>query len=383
MDTKTISWLRLIRSENVTDTVFWMLLKKYHSAYAALEALPYLAKAGGKHGKIKIATEASVLAELHHAQKLSIKYIRANEKNYPKLLKYIPYPPPVISYIGSDRLFKNEGVAIVGSRNPSNAGLQIAISFAEKLGHAGFFTVSGLAKGIDTAAHKGSVKTGTIAVLAGGINYIYPPENKRLYYEIIDNGGAIITEKPFNYKPTSYDFPKRNRIIAGIGAATLVVEARRHSGTLISARLANEYNRIVFAIPQAILNDKAQGNNDLLREGATIALDAEDIISTLLPFSETKITPDTNKKGNIYFIKENDTIMLEPPSLNQSSYKNFNIKEETRAKILANLTYLPVSIENIHHITEIPVIEIEHVILELKIAGRITQTGRNIALIKP
>lgn len=361
---KLVNWLRLARSENVTNNIFWNLLQRYHSVERALEYLPYLAQQGNSN--IKIASKAMVERELEEASKYDVKYFYAHQKAYPSILKHIAYPPPVISIIGDSNIFKKPAIAIVGSRKASNTGMQLASSFAAELGQAGFSIVSGLAVGIDSAAHKASVTTGTIAVLAGGVNYIYPEQNRRLYYEIIDNNGVIISEKAFNYTPKATDFPKRNKIIAGLALAMLVIEATLRSGSMISARLANEYNKLVFALPHSLLNEKAQGNNSLLREGAIIALTAQDIIETISPLCSNISTRS----------------LMEAPLYNTTTdITNIHINDEICKAILKTINFIPTNIKTIQKLTSLPLEEIEKALLELQLTGKIHRyANNNIAL---
>lgn len=384
------NWLRVVRSENITNNVFWKLLQRYHTIENVLDNLPALIKAAGKNNNFKLASKEMIEEELIEANKYGVQYICANQSTYPPILKHIPYPPPILSIVGDINILQKPAISVVGSRKATNTGMQLANAFAKQLGLSGFTIVSGLAIGIDTAAHKASIESGTIAVLAGGVNYIYPTQNRRLYYEIIDNGGAIISEKPFNYTPNATDFPKRNKIIAGLSLGMLVVEASKRSGSLISARLANEYNKIVFSIPHSLLNEKGQGNNELLRDGATIALAPNDIIETLLPLtflSKEKSKPSLMSEAPVqnYLIKEPDySTLLQPPIYNKTTdlkLNNINITDDTRKTVLKNLNFTPTSIETIQKFSNIPLEEVEQAILELQLAGKIKlYANNNIAL---
>lgn len=384
------NWLRLIRSENVNNFVFWKLLQRYSSAAAAIEALPYLNRMNVRNKSIKIASKELIETELDEATKYGVKYICTNNNAYSPTLKHMPYPPPVISILGNERLLQKPSVALVGSRKASNNGMQLAAIFAKQLGNAGFAIVSGFANGIDTAAHKASVETGTIAIMAGGVNYIYPAGNNRLYYEIIDNDGVILSTKPFNYTPNSKDFPKRNKIIAGLCLAMLVVESTLRSGSLISARLANEYNKYVFALPQSLLNEQAQGNNELLRQGAAIALSPNDIIETILPISSLKtekqqLTLFSEIPSQNYNISEPDVIInLEPLTYNKTTdlnIKTIEVNDDVRELVINNLNYIPTSIETIKILTKLSQEEIENVLVELQLQGKIKYySNNNIAL---
>lgn len=384
------NWLRLARSKNISNFVFWKLLQRYKTAEKAIEALSYLKISSENYKAIKIASQQEIELELNEAVKTGVCYICANQKHYPAILKQIPYPPPVISVIGNTEILQKPSVALVGSRKASNTGTQLATIFAKNLGMAGFTTVSGFANGIDTAAHKASIETGTIAVVAGGVNHIYPAQNNRLYYEIIDNGGAIISEKPFNYTPIAADFPKRNKIIAGLCLAMLVVESTKRSGSLISSRLANEFNKFVFALPHSLLNEQAQGNNELLRQGATIALSPDDIIETLLPISSLK---PQNKQTSLftafptqnYTIKEPDyNTIIQPLTYNKTTdltLETIELSEELKETVLNNLNYTPTNIKTIQKLTSFSEAEIEAVLAELELIEKIKRySNNNIAL---
>ncbi|RUW08348.1 DNA-protecting protein DprA, partial [Mesorhizobium sp. M1A.F.Ca.IN.020.06.1.1] len=208
--------------------------------------------------------------------------------DYPALLKTLDNPPPLLAVKGEGAVFRLPAVAIVGARNASLAGIKMARMLASDLGREGYAIVSGLARGIDTAAHQGSLSTGTVGVLAGGLDVPYPPENAGLCDDIAERGGAIVSEMPFGWQPRAQDFPRRNRLVAGIALGLVVVEAAQRSGSLISARLAGEMGRLVFAVPGSPLDPRAAGSNALLKDGATLVTEAADILGALAPLAGTR-----------------------------------------------------------------------------------------------
>lgn len=246
-DQTLISWLRLSRSENVGPVSFRQLLSLYSSAEAALEALPEWAQRGGRRQALHICSISEAERELEALTKFGGQLLSLTDSAYPDILKNIHDPPPLVSVKGQIASLSKQGVGIVGARNASLNGKKLAQSYARELGKQGYNVVSGMARGIDTAAHEGSMLSGTIAVLAGGIDHIYPPENKNLYDEISDKG-VLIAEAPFGTIPQASSFPRRNRLISGLSLGVVIVEAAMKSGSLITARFALEQGREVFAI---------------------------------------------------------------------------------------------------------------------------------------
>ncbi len=279
-DKERLAWLRLIRTENVGPITFNRLLERFGSAERALAELPSLAKRGGKLEGVKIAAPGDAEKEIEKAAKYGARIIAKCEPDYPAFLEQVEDAPPVVTVIGHVSLFKKPALGVVGARNASLSGRRITEDFSAKTGAAGYAIVSGLARGIDSAAHKASLATGTVAVVAGGIDVIYPPENKDLYKEISEQG-AVIAESPFGTEPIARHFPRRNRIISGMSLGVLVMEAAAKSGSLITARMALEQNREVFAVPGSPLDPRAEGTNGLIRDGAHLATTADDIIQVL------------------------------------------------------------------------------------------------------
>lgn len=279
-DAQRRDWLRLARTENVGAVTFDQLIGRFGEASLALSALPDLARRGGRAGGIRITSEADAERELAEGQALGARLIAACEPDFPQALAALDPPPPLLWVRGDARLLDRTTVGIVGARVASAAGQRFARGLAADLGQSGHVIVSGLARGIDAAAHEGSLPTGTIAVLGGGIDDIYPPEHRDLYARIVEQG-CVVSENEPGRTAVARDFPRRNRIIAGLSRAVVVVEAEFRSGSLITARLANEQGREVLAVPGSPLDPRAKGTNDLIRQGAAICEGAEDVLRAL------------------------------------------------------------------------------------------------------
>ncbi|MGH7248712.1 MAG: DNA-processing protein DprA, partial [Pseudomonadota bacterium] len=285
-DEERINWLRLIRSQNVGPRTFRALMNHFGSAAAALDSLPGLAGRGGGNAP-QIYSREEAEREINAAGKMGCEFTAIGEALYPRRLRMIDDAPPLLAVRGKRAALHLPAVAIVGSRNASAAGLKLTHRLAHELGEAGFATVSGLARGIDGAAHRASVQTGTIAILAGGHDCIYPPEHAELVDAILNNG-MVLSEMPFGWEPRARDFPRRNRLISGLSLGVLIVEAAKRSGSLITARFALEQGREVFVVPGSPLDPRAEGTNGLLKQGATPVTEAADIISVLQPIMNRK-----------------------------------------------------------------------------------------------
>lgn len=281
-DDERIGWLRLIRSENVGPVTFWHLLRHFGSAADALDALPGLSRRGGRTKPVRIASTAAAETEVGATRKAGARLVAAQEPDYPWRLATTEDAPPVIAVRGEAGLANAPVIAIVGARNASSNGKRFARTIAQDLGAAGVTVASGLARGIDAAAHGGSLETGTIAVVAGGIDVCYPPEHEELMEDIAGRG-TILAEQPAGTRPQGRHFPRRNRIVSGIASGVLVVEAAARSGSLITARCAGEQGRDVFAVPGSPLDPRCTGANGLLRDGAILTESAEDILQVLQP----------------------------------------------------------------------------------------------------
>jgi DNA processing protein len=273
-------WLRLARTENVGPVAFEQLLARYGSATRALEALPELSRRGGRIKPLTTPSVEQADREIAAGEALGARLLAACEPDYPRLLAAVDPPPPLLWGRGHAGLLNKPAVAIVGARIASAAGQRFARELAADLGRSSHVVVSGLARGIDGAAHEGSLPTGTVAVLAGGVDDVYPPEHADLY-ERVAAEGCVVSEREIGQRAQARDFPRRNRIISGLSLGVVVVEAELRSGSLITARLAGEQGREVFAVPGSPLDPRARGTNDLIRQGAILCEGIEDVLRGL------------------------------------------------------------------------------------------------------
>ena len=274
---ETLAWVRLARTENIGPVTFRNLVSRFGSASAALEELPRLARRGG--GKsFTAASLDEAEAELTGLAKIGGRIITGRDNDFPAGLAALDPPPQLISVLG--RLPQKEMIAIVGARNASALARKFAADLARDLGEAGLVVVSGMARGIDSAAHEAALPFGTIAVLAGGVDVVYPPENENLYRQICERG-AVISEMRLGEAPQARHFPRRNRLISGLARGVVVVEAAERSGSLITANYAAEQGREVFAVPGSPLDPRARGANKLIRDGATLIQGASDVLEVL------------------------------------------------------------------------------------------------------
>ncbi len=267
--------LRLARTDRIGPVAFDQLIQRFGSAVRAVEALPDLIRRGGGHGHDLAGTEA-VEAEIAAGEAAGARLIVLGDAAYPPALAAVDPPPPVLWALGDADLLSKPSIAIVGARIASAGGIRISRGLAQQLGEAGHMVVSGLARGVDAAAHQGALPTGTVAVLGGGVTDIYPPDNAALYAEVAERG-CIVSESPVGHRAQARDFPRRNRIISGLSRGVIVVEAELRSGSLITARLAGEQGREVFAVPGSPLDPRSKGPNELLRQGAILCEGLEDV----------------------------------------------------------------------------------------------------------
>ncbi|EJF82845.1 DNA-processing protein DprA [Bartonella rattimassiliensis] len=378
-DRQRLSWLRLLRSENVGAVSFRNLINHYKTAENALAALPELSRKGGNSASIKIVSLEEAEKEMQKAEKLGIRFIAMGEPDYPAFLKVTDASPPLIAIKGNVSVFQKTSIGIIGSRNASAAGKKLAAQFAHFLGEADFITISGLARGIDSIAHQASLKTGTIAVMAGGIDHIYPPENKKLYEDIIANGGAIISEMPISWKPRAIDFPRRNRIIAALSLGLLVVEAALRSGSLITAQQATEMGRLIFAIPGSPLDPRSVGTNNLIKNGALLTTHPSDIIETLTPL----VPPLPNSQLN--FFEEPPSLQLEKDNFNSTDEKNSNTSltgnDAERTAVLSALSTTPIDLDTLSTHSGVSLPTLYLLLVELDLAGKlIRHSGGYVSL---
>lgn len=359
-----IARLRLIRTENVGPVTFRQLIARYKSAERAIEVLPELAKRGGRKKPLVVCSMDKINKELEELDKLGGSLVVLGDATYPIPLSATEDAPPVMMALGHTHLLDKSCFAIVGARNASAVGLKVATSFSKNLGEAGYIISSGMARGIDGAAHSGAMATGTIAVLAGGADIIYPRENKEIYQQIIETG-LVLSEMPFGTQPQARHFPRRNRIISGLALGVLIVEATHRSGTLITARLASEQGREVFAIPGSPLDPRSKGPNSLIKQGAQLTESVDDILEVLAMMDERSISEPQYDLFHTPFIEE-----AEDKIQNDDLDKAYSaIKEK--------LSHTAIAIDDLIRLTELNTSVVQTVLLELELAGEITRHAGN------
>jgi DNA processing protein len=354
-DSQRLDWLRLIRSSNVGPITFRTLINRYGSARAALEALPSLAQRGGASKPIRICSVADAERELETSRQRGISLIALSEPDYPARLRMIDDAPPLIGVRGKASVLTSHMIALVGSRNASAAGVKFAERIAHELGAAGFIIVSGLARGIDAGAHRATVASGTVAVLAAGHDHIYPAENAPLLERILLDGAAI-TEMPLGWQPRAADFPRRNRLISGLSVGVIIVEAAQRSGSLITARMAAEQGREVFAVPGSPLDPRAEGTNGLLKQGATLCTEAADVLAVVRPILGQHVGSGFEEPSG------DPQAGGEPP-------------DDQRQRIISLLGPAPVSVDDLVRLSQSSPATVRIVLLELELAGRLERHG--------
>ena len=360
--TQRLDWLRLIRTDGIGPQTFRQLINREGSAAAALEALPHIQRRLGQPSRIPSQSQAE--DEIAGLAQLGGRLVGSGEPDYPALLRFIAGAPPLVSVIGGDSLDLYRTVAVVGARNASSAGQKMTRLLASELGEGRYTVVSGLARGIDTAAHRASLTTGTVAVLAGGLDRIYPEENTPLAREIVGHGGMLISEMPLGWEPRARDFPRRNRLVSGMSLGVVVVEAAKRSGSLITARLALEQDRDVFAVPGSPLDPRAEGGNALIQQGARLITCAADIIEVL-----ATADPGRELLGEPDWLPEIDIFNDYPPA------------ETDRERLLEALSITPVRVDDLISTLGLPVGTLQSLILDLDLEGRIEwSSGQLVAL---
>ncbi|MCH2547689.1 MAG: DNA-processing protein DprA [Alphaproteobacteria bacterium] len=362
---KTTDILRLIRSENVGPVTFFKLLSYFGSVSKALDAIPDMAKRGGRAKPIKIASIAAVKEEIEKTEAFGAKIIVYGSPDYPKMLHTIHDAPPVIFTLGRSNVWqKGINIGIVGARNASANGCRLTQKIASDLGKSDICVISGLARGIDAAAHSGAIDTGTVGVIAGGINTIYPSENTYLYDKMRDVGG-IISHQPFGFEPLASSFPARNRIISGMSHGVLVVEASLRSGSLITARQALDQNREIFAIPGSPMDPRCKGTNQLLRDGAALTESAQDIIQQMQHLKNAPLSEPNNTE-------------FQPSAIAIPSESEL---EKARKLIVGKLSHDPVLVDELITQCQVTAGVVMTVLLEMELAGRINRhPGNRVSL---
>ena len=393
-DQQRLDWLRLIRCDHIGPRTFRVLINKFGGARAALEALPELVAKAAR--PIRIVPAADVEREMAASMALGIRFIGMGEPDYPAPLRAIDACPPMIGVRGQVAVLARPMVALVGSRNASAAGLAFAERLARGLAQAGHVVVSGLARGIDARAHRSTLRTGTVAVLAGGHARIYPSDHAELLEQILESGAAI-TEMPLEWEPRGRDFPRRNRIVSGLAMGVVVVEAARQSGSLITARFSIEQGREVFAVPGSPLDPRAEGTNDLLRQGATICTSVEDVVAALAPliagggrkadlFSESAPAEQQEALWDELDLAGHDALPVpqtmprmemdeaETSPLLQALPRQLSPAEQ-KSRIVGLLGPAPVGIDELARAAGLPMAAVRHVLLDLELAGRLERHG--------
>ncbi len=354
-DDQRIDWLRLIRADNVGPRTFRTLINQFGGAGPAVRLLPELARRGGR-SILNIPSREDALREIEDASRMGVRYVALGEAEYPKLLREIDDPPPLLAMRGHDEIFSRPAIALVGARNASIAGTRFAAQLAREFGEAGFIVISGLARGIDSAAHRASLESGTVAVLAGGHARPYPADNEDLLEALLAHGAAV-SEMPHRWEPRARDFPRRNRLISGLAAGVVVIEAAERSGSLITARLAAEQGREVFAVPGSPADPRAGGTNRLIKEGATLVTSAADVIENLTPMLGLSSPPTMREE--------------EMPLAALSATES----DELRERIAALLGGAPVLLDELVRGTGARPGDVQIALLELELAGRLERHG--------
>ncbi len=353
--TQRRDWIRLSQSENVGPATFRQLIGRYGSAAAALEALPELSAKGGLVRPIRVFSVEDAEAVMEHAEELAASFVVAGETGYPPLLYHIPGAPALLCAKGNLALAELQTVAIVGARNASAGGRKFARQLSAELSEEGYLVVSGLARGIDTAAHESASHGRTAAVIAGGIDNIYPPENAELQ-KLIGENGLLLTEMLPGAVPRAEHFPRRNRIISGMSRAIIVVEAALRSGSLITARLAGEQGRDVFAVPGSPLDPRAEGTNKLIKEGATLLTGSAEVIESLR--TEYTAIPKS--------FSEPEVPLEETAEASTSD----------RKLVLSLLSPAPIDVDDVIRESRLSAAAVLGILLEFELAGKVTRAAQ-------
>jgi DNA processing protein len=334
---------------------FRSLINHFGGAREALGALPGLARRGGAAGPARICPREEAEREIKSAKSFGVELVALGEAHYPQRLQMIDDAPPLIAVRGQFTALAHPMIAIVGARNASAAGVKFAERLARDLGEAGYVIASGLARGIDAAAHRASLATGTVAACAGGLDQIYPPEHAALANAILPEG-VLLSEMPLGYAPRARDFPRRNRLISGLAVGIVVIEAAQRSGSLITTRLALEQGREVFAVPGSPLDPRCEGSNGLLKQGATLVTEAADVITVVRPILGQPLDLSAEEP-------ERPPLQAREPGADE------------RARIIALLGPTPVGIDDLVRLSGSSPAIVRAVLLELDIAGRLERHG--------
>jgi DNA processing protein len=370
--------LRLARTESVGPITYRRLLQRFITPARALAELPDLAREGGRAQPLRIPSVDDALRELDALARIGGRMLFADQPDYPNLLALIEDPPPALSVRGDPTPLDRRAVAIVGGRNASASGQIIAEKLAADLAGAGLVVVSGMARGVDAAAHRGALINGTtIAAVAGGVDVAFPPENTELQEQIAASG-AVVAEAPFGTAPMARHFPRRNRVIAGLALAVVVIEAAPRSGSLITARLALEYGRELFAVPGSPLDPRCRGSNDLIRQGAHLTEKLEDILAHL---------PDHPLREGLsrlpLFARGDKSELSEPQAVAPTPLDSPRERARLRRQLIDLLGPTPVSVDELTRRCQVSPAVISAALLELELGGRVQLLpGARVALIR-
>lgn len=353
--------LRLARCQSVGPITFRRLLERFSTAQAALDALPDLARRGGGRKPVKVVSRESVEAEMDAVQALGGEIMVLGDSAYPALLEATEDAPPALTLLGRIELMENRCIGIVGARNASAIGQRFARQIAGELSDEGLVVVSGLARGIDAAAHEGALAGGTIAVLGGGLDVFYPRENRELQNRIAEDG-LLVSEHPPGTQPQASHFPRRNRIISGLSLGIIVIEAAMRSGSLITARLAGEQGREVFAVPGSPLDPRAQGSNNLIRQGAALVERADDVVEALASLGSL---PGHHHAPHQPLAEPAESGFRSAGAIDEAQ----DIEDSARALLREKLSPAPVAIDEIMRQCDLPPAVVLTILLELELAG--------------
>lgn len=366
--TERVNWLRLARTDGLGAVGFARLLDRYGDAETAIEALPARCRKAGKPCPDIPAREAAE-AELEAVERADARLLTPLDTEFPPLLAAIPAPPPVVIVKGDTGLLDRPACAMVGARNASAAGLRFARELAHALSGEDIVVVSGLARGIDGAAHAGALETGTIAVLAGGIDHIYPPEHADLHHAIAETG-LLVSERPLGRIPTARDFPRRNRLISGLSLGTVVVEAALRSGSLITARFAAEQGREVMAVPGSPIDPRARGSNQLLRDGAHLIESAEDVTAILSDLRPGPSVREPEAEGWLDRLEDGDEDAM-TDGQDEAALDAGLPDPAVRVRALVSPT--PVSVDEIARQSGLPTGTVTAMLMEMELSGEVAR----------
>ena len=402
-DAQRLDWLRLIRTDSIGPQTFRALINRFGGAAAAIDAAPRLAAQKGR--SLAIADIDACRREMDALAAMGARLVALGEPEYPTALRAIHAPPPLLCVLGDVAALSRPMVAVIGSRNASAAGLAFTERVVRDLAAAGFVIASGLARGVDARAHQASIGMGTVAALAGGLDRLYPPEHAGLAQDICARG-ALVTEMPLGWEPRGRDFPRRNRIVAGLALGTVVIEASRGSGSLITAKYAADEGREIFAVPGSPLDPRAEGANGLLRDGATLCTRAEDVLNVLLPMIEgaaasqlplfredekvTAAEPLWDEFDLFYQVSVPTTVVglafnepLRPSPSPVSSPREALSGPVLRAQIEGLLGPSPVGLDDLVRAAGAPVSEVRSTLFDLELEGRLERHGGGLISLAP